>query len=100
MVDPEDAVTLPLPLPHPTKLRFAWHSRFYTAVLDQSMFGQWTLTRSWGSPKHRCRLCEINLLGKTKVSLLDGQTIYRRREQHGWQWEIRDVCWCCYNNYW
>jgi hypothetical protein len=50
MVDPEDAVTLPLP--HPTKLRFAWHSRFYTAVLDQDMFGQWTVTRSWGSTRN------------------------------------------------
>lgn len=49
MVDPEDAVTRPLP--HPMKLRFVWHSRFYTAVLDQDMFGQWTVTRSWGSTK-------------------------------------------------
>lgn len=49
MVDPEDAVTIPLP--HPTKLPFVWHSRFYTAVLDQDMFGQWTVTRSWGKYK-------------------------------------------------
>jgi hypothetical protein len=49
MVDPEDAVTRPLP--HPTKLRFVWHSRFYTAVLDRDLFDQWTVTRSWGSTK-------------------------------------------------
>ena len=83
MVDPEDAVTLPLP--HPTKLRFVWHSRFYTAVLDQDMFGQWTVMRTWGSTRNGQGGGRMSVVESFEAGLALLQIIRRRRERHGYQ---------------
>jgi hypothetical protein len=83
MVDPEDAVTLPLP--HPTKLRFVWHSRCYTAVLDQDMFGQWTVTRSWGSTRNGQGGGRMSVVESFEAGLALLQAIQRQRERHGYQ---------------
>lgn len=82
MVDPEDAVTLPLP--HPTKLRFVWHSRFYTAVLDRYMFGQWTVTRSWESTRNGQGGGRMSVVESFEAGLALLQAIRRRREQRGY----------------
>lgn len=83
MVDPEDAVTLPLP--HPTKLRFIWHSRFYTAVLDQDMFGQWTVVRSWGSTRNGQGGGRVSVVESFEAGLRLLEAIRRRREHHGYR---------------
>jgi len=83
MVDPEDAVTLPLP--HPTKLRFVWHSRFYTAVLDQDMFGQWTVTRSWGSTRSGQGGGRMSVVASFEAGLTLLEAIRRRRERCGYK---------------
>lgn len=83
MVDPEDGVTLPLP--HPTKLRFVWHSRFYTAVLDQDMFGQWTVMRTWGSTRNGQGGGRVSVVESFEAGLALLQIIQRRRERHGYK---------------
>lgn len=82
MVDPEDAVTLPLH--HPTKLRFVWHSRFYTAVLDRDLFGQWTVTRSWRSTRNGQVGGRMSVVKSFEAGLALLQVIRRRRERHGY----------------
>jgi hypothetical protein len=71
--------------PGPVSVRFCWHTRFYTAVLDRDMFGQWTVTRSWGSTRNgqgggRVTVVESFEAG---VALLGG--IGKRREWRGYQ---------------
>jgi hypothetical protein len=83
MVDPEDAVTRPLP--HPTKLRFVWHSRFYTAVLDRDLFDQWTVVRSWGSTRNGQGGGRVSVVKSFEEGLELLQVIRRRRERHGYQ---------------
>lgn len=83
MVDPEDTFTRPLP--HPTKLRFVWQSRFYTAVLDQDMFGQWTVTRSWGSTRNGQGGGRMSVVETYEAGLTLLQVIRRRREKLGYQ---------------
>jgi hypothetical protein len=83
MVDPADAVTRLLP--HPTKLRFVWHSRFYTAVLDRDLFDQWTVTRSWGSTKGGQGGGRVSVVESFEAGLALLQTIQRRRERLGYQ---------------
>ena len=83
MVDPEDAVTRPLP--HPTKLCFVWHSRFYTAVLDRDLFDQWTVTRSWGSSRNGQGGGRVSVVESFEAGLALLQAIRRRRERHGYQ---------------
>jgi hypothetical protein len=83
MVDPEDAVTRPLP--HPTKLRFVWHSRFYTAVLDRDLFDQWTVIRSWGSTKSGQGGGRVSVVESFEAGLALLQAIRRRRERYGYK---------------
>ena len=45
MIDPADSRTLPLQ--KPTRVHFTTEDRIYTAVLDQDLLGDWTLTQSW-----------------------------------------------------
>jgi hypothetical protein len=83
MVDPEDAVTRPLP--HPTKLRFVWHSRFYTAVLDRDLFDQWTVTRSWGSTRNGQGGGRVSVVETFEAGLALLHTIACRREKRGYR---------------
>ena len=83
MVDPEDAVTRPLP--HPTKLRFVWHTRFYTAVLDRDLFDQWTITRSWGSTKSGQGGGRVSVVENYEAGLTLLHTIALRREKRGYR---------------
>jgi hypothetical protein len=83
MVDPEDAVTRPLP--HPTKLRFVWHSRFYTAVLDRDLFDQWTVVRSWGSTRNGQGGGRVSVVESFEAGLALLQAIRCRRERHGYR---------------
>lgn len=87
MVDPADAITRPLP--HPTKLRFVWHSRFYTAVLDQDLFNQWTVTRSWGSAKSGQGGGRVSVVESFEAGLRLLQVIRRRRERHGYKMRMK-----------
>jgi hypothetical protein len=83
MVDPEDVVTRPLP--HPTKLRFVWHSRFYTAVLDRDLFDQWTVVRSWGSTRNGQGGGRVSVVESFEAGLTLMRAIRRRRERHGYR---------------
>jgi hypothetical protein len=83
MVDPEDAVTRPLP--HPTKLRFVWHAWFYTAVLDRDLFDQWTVTGSWGSTRNSQGGGRVSMAVSFETGLALLQVIQRRRERLGYK---------------
>jgi hypothetical protein len=83
MVDPEDAVARSLP--HPTKLRFVWHSRFYTAVLDRDLFDQWTVTRSWGSSRNGQGGGRVSVVESFEAGLALLLVIQRRRERYGYK---------------
>ena len=65
--------------------RFTWHTRFYTAVLDRDMFGQWTVTRSWGSTRNGQGGGRVTVVENFAAGLALLQTIRQRRERHGYQ---------------
>ena len=73
---PEDGIS-----PQPVKLRFTWHTRFYTAVLDRDLFGQWTVTRSWGSSRNGQGGGRVTVVENFEAGLMLLQKIARRREQ-------------------
>ena len=69
----------------PVKLMFTWRTRFYVATLDRDLFGQWSVTRSWGSSR--------NGQGGGRVTVVSdfdsGRTLLRaitsRRKKMGYQ---------------
>ena len=77
---PESAV-----VPGPVSYRFTWHTRFYTAVLDRDMFGQWTVTRSWGSRRNGQGGGRVTVVESYEAGLVLLQTIQRRREKLGYR---------------
>jgi hypothetical protein len=66
-------------------LRFAWHSRFYTAVLDRDLFDQWTVVRSWGSTRNGQGGGRVSVVESFEAGLALLQAIRRRRERLGYQ---------------
>lgn len=75
-------------VPGPVSCRFSWHTRFYTAVLDRDLFGQWTVTRSWGSKRNGQGGGRVTVVEDFEAGVVLLQTIRRRRERHGYR-EVR-----------
>lgn len=69
----------------PVKLTFTWRTRFYTAVLDRDLFGQWSVTRSWGSSRNGQGGGRVTVVDDFESGLALLKTIKGRREKMGYQ---------------
>jgi len=69
----------------PVKLMFTWRTRFYTAVLDRDLFGQWSVTRSWGSSRNGQGGGRVTVVDDFESGLALLKTIKGRREKMGYQ---------------
>jgi hypothetical protein len=72
----------------PVSYRFTWQTRFYTAVLDRDLFGQWTVTRSWGSTRNGQGGGRVTVVESYEAGVLLLGVIRRRREKLGYQFEV------------
>lgn len=68
----------------PVSYRFGWHTRFYTAVLDRDLFGQWTVTRSWGSTRNGQGGGRVTVVESYEAGVALLGVIRRRRERNGY----------------
>ncbi len=64
---------------------FTWRTRFYTAVLDRDLFGQWSVTRSWGSSRNGQGGGRVTVVDDFESGLALLKTIKGRREKMGYQ---------------
>ena len=76
MIDPADA--RPLPSQKPTRVHFTPAARIYTAVLDQDLLGDWTLTQSWLSRNGK-RGGKVNLVESFAQGIAMLEKIAKRR---------------------
>ncbi|MET0963257.1 MAG: WGR domain-containing protein [Noviherbaspirillum sp.] len=70
--------------PRPLKYRFTWHTRFYTAVLERDLFGQWTVTRSWGSTRNGQGGGRMTVVESFEAGVEVLRVIAKRREKLGY----------------
>ena len=70
--------------PGPLSYRFTWHSRFYTAVLDRDLFGQWTVKRSGGSSRNGLGGGRLTVVESFEAGVVLLGVIARRREKIGY----------------
>ena len=71
--------------PGPVSYRFTWGTRFYTAVLDRDLFGQWTVTRSWGSTRNGQGGGRVTVVESYEAGVGVLGVITRRRETLGYR---------------
>jgi hypothetical protein len=71
-------------VPGPVSVRFTWHTRFYTAVLDRDLFGQWTVKRSWGSSRNGQGGGRLTVVESYEAGVALLGVIARRRERDGY----------------
>ncbi|HEX8882994.1 MAG TPA: WGR domain-containing protein [Noviherbaspirillum sp.] len=69
----------------PVKLLFTWRTRFYSAVLDRDLFGQWSVTRSWGSSRNGQGGGRITVVPDFDSGLALLRSITGRREKLGYR---------------
>lgn len=69
----------------PVMLIFSWRTRFYTAVLDRDLFGQWSVTRSWGSRRNGQGGGRVTVVSDFDSGLAVLCAITKRREKMGYQ---------------
>ena len=69
----------------PVRLIFTWRTRFYTAVLDRDLFGQWSVTRSWGSRRNGQGGGRVTIVSDFDSGLAVLRAITRRRVKMGYQ---------------
>jgi hypothetical protein len=84
---PEAAVS-----PGAVSYRFTWRTRFYTAVLDRDLFGQWTVMRSWGSTRNGQGGGRVTVVESFEVGVAMPQGIRRRRERQKLENCVSDLC--------
>ena len=77
---PEAAV-----LPGPVSYLFTLGTRFYTAVLDRDLFGQWTVTRSWGSTRNGQGGGRVTVVESFEAGVVVLQKVCRRRVGQGYR---------------
>ena len=70
--------------PGPVSYRFTWGTRFYTAALDRDLFGQWTVTRSWGSTRNGQGGGRVTVVESYEAGMVLLGVIRRRREKVGY----------------
>jgi hypothetical protein len=78
-------------VPGPVSCRFTWHTRFYTAVLDRDMFGQWAVTRSWGSRRNGQGGGRVTVVESYEAGVALLGVIRRRREKVGYVFKISSL---------
>ena len=88
------ALPEPASTTEPVKYRFTWQTRFYTAVLDRDLFGQWTVTRSWGSSRNGQGGGRVTVVESFEAGLDVVRVIAKRREKLGYRpdADARSVC--------
>ena len=64
---------------------FTWRTRFYTAVLDRDLFGQWSVTRSCGSSRNGQGGGRVTVVDDFESGLALLKPIKGRREKMGYQ---------------
>lgn len=82
MIDPADDCTRPLP--QPTRLTFESEARIYVAVLDEDMFGTWSVVRSWGGKGDRFNGGRVTVVASFEEGLAALKRISRAREKQGY----------------
>ena len=75
----------PAGAPGPVSVQFTWHTRFYTAVLDRDLFGQWTVKRSWGSSRNGQGGGRLTVVESYEAGVALLGVIWRRREKLGYR---------------
>lgn len=83
MIDPADTVTLPLP--QPTRLRFASEGRVYNVMLEPDLLGDWTVTQSWGGKGNLRGGGKVIHVSDFAAGLALLESITKVRERHGYQ---------------
>ena len=73
----------------PVKLLFTWRTRFYSAVLDRDLFGQWSVTRSWGSSRNSQGGGRVTVvpdfdggLARSTLRAADGRSVSLWQDEH------------------
>ncbi len=74
----------PAGAPGPVSVRFIWHTRFYTAVLDRDLFGQWTVKRSWGSSRNGQGGGRLTVVESYEAGVALLKAIRLRQERRGY----------------
>ncbi|HEY8607361.1 MAG TPA: hypothetical protein VIM12_09650 [Noviherbaspirillum sp.] len=86
MIDPADSVTLALP--QPTRLRFVSGTRVYTALLDQDLFGDWTVVQSWGGRVNGRGGGRVTRVGSFEAGMAILQGLVRKLGKDGYQLDV------------
>jgi hypothetical protein len=71
--------------PLSTRMLFTSTTRFYTAALDRDLFGQWSVTRSWGSTRNGQGGGRVSVVASFEAGVTMLQLIRKRRERCGYR---------------
>jgi hypothetical protein len=82
MPEPDQAQTA---MPQSTRLLFTSTTRFYTAALDRDLFGQWSVTRSWGSTRNGQGGGRVSVVASYDAGMAMLGLIRKRRERCGYR---------------
>ena len=82
MPEPDQAQTV---MPQSTRLLFTSTTRFYTAALDRDLFGQWSVTRSWGSTRNGQGGGRVSVVASFDAGMAMLGLIRKRRERCGYR---------------
>jgi hypothetical protein len=87
MIDPEDAVTLGLPVnvPHPIRVQFASADRIYTLMLTQDLFEDWHVMQSWGGKGNLRGGGQVSHVESFEAGLASLEAIKKTWEKRGCQ---------------
>ncbi len=84
MIDLADSLTRNLNIEAAVCMRFSSPDRTYTAVLQQDLLGDWTITQSWGGKFNRRGGGQIRLVDNFPAGLSMLQTIAKQRHRRGY----------------
>jgi hypothetical protein len=84
MIDLADGLTRNLNVGAAVCMRFASPERTYSAVLQQDLLGDWTVTQSWGGKFNRRGGGQIRLVDDFPAGLSMLQAIAKQRHRHGY----------------
>jgi hypothetical protein len=87
MIDPTDSVThtLPVTIPCPTRINYKSSTTLYSAVLAADLFGQWTVTRTWGGKENLRDGGKVEFAESFEAGLALLQAIAKKWEKLGYQ---------------
>lgn len=87
MTDPNDDVTLPLPVATDTPLtmRFVSDRRLYAMTLTRDLFGDWVLIQSWSGRYNRRGGQLTKPVPSYEAGIMRMKEIAKLREKHHYQ---------------